>query len=224
MAKEIIFIGGGDYRKEENVGVDKYIARQLDKNSKIIIFPFAVKKKEKRMSRFESIKKVFLKKGIKKIEMVEEDFFLKKNAKDIIFSSDAIFLTGGDPKLLLETIIKLNIQNLLKNFRGVIIGYSAGAMIFGSKCVIPGGIEEDYPKTVILNDGIRLMDDLVISPHYKKENDPILRDLSNKHLICGIADKSALIYKNEKFSKIGCVVIFKEGKKYSFNSSFLKQQ
>ena len=223
MVKEIILIGGGDYRKEENVKVDKYIVEQLDKNSRIIVLPFAIKEKERRINRFESIKKVFLKKGIKKIEMVEEDFFLKKDSKENISSSKVIFLTGGNPKLLLETIIKLDLRDLLKNFVGLIIGYSAGAMIFDSKCVIPGGIESDYPKTVILDHGIGLINNLVISPHYKKEDDSILIALSNKYLVCGVADKSALIYRNGKFSKIGHVVIFRKSKKYSFNSSFLKQ-
>ncbi len=110
----------------------------------------------------------------------------------------------------------------MRNFKGLTIGYSAGAMIFNSKCVIPGGIEEDYPKTVILNNGIGLINNLVISPHYKKKDDSILVPLSYKYLICGIANKGALIYKNGKVNKIGHLVIFKGGKKHKFNPSFLR--
>ncbi len=63
MAKEIILIGGGDYRRNENIAIDNYIVSKIDDSSRISIIPFAVKEKEKQVSRFNSIKEVFLKKG-----------------------------------------------------------------------------------------------------------------------------------------------------------------
>ena len=46
MVKEIIFIGGGDYRKEENIEIDKYILSLINKDSKILIVPFATTKEK----------------------------------------------------------------------------------------------------------------------------------------------------------------------------------
>jgi len=221
MVKEIILIGGGDYRKEENQRIDRYIGSKLNSNSKILIIPFAVKEKCRRLSRFNSVSMALKERGLKNFEVINEDKESTMQMINKIDSSDAIFITGGDPKLLLDSLKKLGLISSIKKYEGVIIGYSAGAMILSKKCIIVGGIEKDYPKTIFLDYGIGLINNLAISPHYKKEDDDVLKDLSHKHTICGISDKSALIYRNKKFSKIGEVFIFKCGEKSKFNSSFL---
>lgn len=211
MVKELILIGGGDYRKKENQRIDKYIKSKLNSDSKILVIPLAVKEKNRRLSRFNSVSTALKEKGLKNFEMINETKESIKQMINKINSSDALFITGGNPKFLLESLKKLKLIRSIKNYKGMIIGYSAGAMILSKKCVIPGGIEEEYPKTVILK-GLGLIE-FSISPHYKKEHDVILKNLSKKYDFYGIMDKSALICKDSSLFKIGKVIHFYKGTK-----------
>ena len=76
---------------------------------------------------------------------------------------DALYLSGGEPKNLMDSIVNASLFNDIKNFidnGGIIIGQSAGAMIF---C-------KDYYDTttkelLIMNNGYDYSDKMIV-PHY----------------------------------------------------------
>ena len=76
---------------------------------------------------------------------------------------DALYLSGGEPKNLMDSIINADLFNVIKNFvdnGGIIIGQSAGAMIF---C-------KDYYDTttkelLIMNNGYDYSNKMIV-PHY----------------------------------------------------------
>ncbi len=218
MNKQLILIGGGDYRKNENIEVDDYISGILVKKSKILIIPFAVKESDRRESRVNSIKEVFKKRGFINFETIDEKKDSSEIMKGKIKNSSAIFLTGGDSRLLAETLNKNDLMKSLNTFHGVIIGYSAGAMIFRNPIKIIGGIDKEYNHTESVNLGLDLLN-FVISPHYKNDQDKILLEESKTDPILGIADKSAVIFKNGNLSVIGEVFLFENMKKDKLNSS-----
>ena len=84
---------------------------------------------------------------------------MKLNINDF----DALYLSGGEPKNLMDSIVNANLFNDIKNFidnGGIIIGQSAGAMIF---C-------KDYYDTttkelLIMNNGYDYSDKMIV-PHY----------------------------------------------------------
>ena len=53
-------------------------------------------------------------------------------------------LTGGAPDLMMKRIKEKKLKKLIKNYKGIMIGYSAGAMIqLDSYHISP---DEDYPE------------------------------------------------------------------------------
>lgn len=208
MPKEIIFIGGGDYRKKENLKIDNYLCRILKKGAKIIFIPFAVKEIEKRESRVNAISNALKEHKEFFFFVLNEDKQTKEEMIKEVNEGDALFILGGDPILLLNEIKRLGLKDTIINFEGVLIGYSAGAMILSEKLIIPGGMDKNYPNSKIL-EGVGEFDFSIV-PHYTPESNSILKELSKNKEIYAIPDKSALIIKNGgRIKKIGKVYSFK---------------
>jgi len=212
MIEKAILIGGGDYRKNENTEVDDYITKELDKNAKILIIPFAVKEKERRASRINSIRKMFNERGFSNVEKIDDNEEDKESMKNKIKDSFLIFITGGDPKLLLSTLDNNDLLDSLASFNGVIVGYSAGAMIFRKPTIVIGGIEDDYESTISIDLGLGAYN-FVVSPHYSEDQDEIILKESQKYNILAIADKSAVILKEGIKKIIGEAFLFEKGNK-----------
>ncbi len=95
---------------------------------------------------------------------------------------DALYLSGGEPKCLMDSIYKANLFEDIKNFidnGGTIIGQSAGAMIF---C-------KDYYDTttgelLIMNNGFDYSNKMIV-PHFdnlpKKIKEKIKEDVLEIH-------------------------------------------
>jgi peptidase E len=207
MPKEIIFLGGGDYRKEENIEIDDYLISVLNKDSKILIIPFAAPK-EKYVSWASALLNNFKKYGISNFEILDEDL-----SEDImvkrIKGSNALFFTGGSPELLLDKLKEKNLINFLLNYPGILIGYSAGTLVFCKECIILP--EEGRTKIQILN-GVGLCD-FSTYVHYNESHDKYLLDLSKNREIYAIENKSAVVLKDNRLKFIGKVHLFKNNEK-----------
>lgn len=53
----------------------------------------------------------------------------RKEINNLLNTSDAIFIPGGNPEMFMTLAIRLNIIDLLTNYKGVIIGESAGSVL-----------------------------------------------------------------------------------------------
>ena len=95
--------------------------------------------------------------------------------KEKITQSDLVYLTGGVPSVLVERLKKSGIDSLLEDFKGVIVGRSAGALALCRKCVIT------YRSTseVKVIDGLGLVD-LTLKAHYRLGWDKELIELSKE--------------------------------------------
>lgn len=71
-------------------------------------------------------------------------------------------ITGGNPYSLKSMCEKMQIIDALKNYKGVMMGYSAGAMLM-SKNIIITPCSDEYPDFHI-EDGLNL-DEISIFPH-----------------------------------------------------------
>lgn len=83
-------------------------------------------------------------------------------AKRMIQDASFVMLMGGDPFKQKEMCEKVNIMEELKVFNGVMMGFSAGAMLM-SKYIIITPCSEEYPDFRIEN-GLNF-DNLSIYPH-----------------------------------------------------------
>ncbi len=213
LDKEIILMGGGDYRKNENKKIDNYILNKVGKKANFVFIPFAVKEPEKRLKRIQSIIEVYSGFGIKNFEILDENKMSKKEMQNKIRKAEVLFLTGGDPKLLLKSLQNLNLEKDIINFKRLLIGFSAGGMILSKKCIIPKGIDINYPETIFL-DGLGLIDQSFI-PHYEKKLDKILKEISKNIDLYAIPEANALYYDLliKKYNNIGKIYLFSKGKR-----------
>lgn len=107
----------------------------------------------------EKKQKLLLKSRKSRIISPEMD---REHAIELINNASMIMITGGDPYLLKSMCEKMGIMDALKNYKGVMMGYSAGAMLM-SKHIIITPCSEEYPDFHI-EDGLNL-DGISIFPH-----------------------------------------------------------
>lgn len=86
----------------------------------------------------------------------------KEYAISLLENASMIMITGGDPYILKDMCEKMGILETLKKYDGVLMGYSAGAMLM-SKHIIITPCSEEYPDFHI-EDGLNL-DGISIFPH-----------------------------------------------------------
>ena len=128
--------------------------------------------------------------------------------KEKISESDLVYLTGGVPTVLVERLKKSGIRSLLRDFEGIIVGRSAGALALCRKCVITCRRTSEI-KVV---DGLGLVD-LTLKAHYKLGKDKKLIELSKTEDIFAVPKDSALVYDNGNLSFINNVYLFRNGKR-----------
>lgn len=87
---------------------------------------------------------------------------VNEEAKNAIKEASFIVLMGGDPFKQKEMCNKLGLLEELKKYDGIMLGYSAGAMLM-SKYIINTPCSEEYPNFHI-EEGLNL-DDISIYPH-----------------------------------------------------------
>ena len=98
--------------------------------------------------------------------------------KLILSNYDALYLSGGEPKYLMDSIINANLFNEIKDFidkGGIIIGQSAGAMIFCKNYY-----DTTTKKLLIMNNGYDYSKKMIV-PHYnnlpKELKEQMINDL-----------------------------------------------
>lgn len=211
MPKGIVLIGSGDYRKRECLDIDKKIVDTVGTDASFLVIPFAVSEKEKREKRFSAIKDTYLDLKVTNVEMLDDTLISNIEMKDKINHSDVLYLSGGDPKTLVDSLEKNDLKNSIFNFSGVIVGFSAGAMILPKEGLILGGLDETYPKTTFF-EGLGLID-FNISPYYTDSQDEELLLLSKNRQIYALTNASAIILSEGQLSFHGQIYSFNFGKK-----------
>ena len=103
-------------------------------------------------------------------------------------TADIIYLPGGDPLTLLEEIRQKGVDHLIKEFKGLIIGNSAGALILSS-CFL---VSKKTPFK-----GLALTDYCLIV-HYAGEKTSNILELSLEKEIIALTNASSIAIKNNK--------------------------
>ena len=94
-----------------------------------------------------------------------------QTAREKLARADIVYLPGGLPDRMMDRIREFGLEEPLRRFDGVVMGYSAGAMIqLGEYHISP---DEDYPR-FIYRQGLGLLDGFYLEPHY--EGNPVQDD------------------------------------------------
>ena len=129
----------------------------------------------------------------------------KAKAKKVIKEASFVMLMGGDPTKQKRLCEKLDIIEELKTYDGVMLGYSAGAMLM-SKYIIITPCSEEYPDFQI-EEGLNL-DGISIYPHNN----------TNKEKYPNI-----LVAGDETYKKEDLITVAKEYGEYYLLQDYLRE-
>ena len=125
--------------------------------------------------------------------------------KEIINKADILFLMGGNTIKQYEFICQLKIQKEIKDFNGVVIGVSAGAINLGKVSLCSKDLEDGVEKTQTYN-GIGRVN-YTFEPHFDKSNIDLLENelypVSTDLNIYGLTNNTGVkINEKEKYEII----------------------
>lgn len=170
------------------------------------------------------VRESFRMSGIPFDEYIFVDDTNKNNIKEYIEKADCINLFGGHLPTANAFISELNLKNLVKDYNGVIMGASGGAMNLADNVYCIPEVEGEHTdksfKRIIK--GLALTD-INIIPHYQvfekmmfSDGVKILEDIllpdSNKISMIALPDRSYIIQDNNKTNIYGKAYLLKNGK------------
>jgi dipeptidase E len=198
-------LGGENTHKRDAEEVNQRAFNDSGKTPRVLVFPWARASFDRTYLKSKLMFDYFRSLGASTVDTVDYSSTLEE-IKEKISDSDLVYLTGGVPSVLVERLKKSGIRSLLKDFEGVIVGRSAGALALCKKCVITCRITSEI-KVI---DGLGLVD-LTLKAHYKVVKEEKLKELSKTLDIFAVPKGSALIYNNGNLSTINNVFFFQKG-------------
>lgn len=158
------YCSGLDINNAFGHGLGDMLKSELESTKSIVYIPGSPEKIEKVIKKYIPLFNEYFKNvGIEfeEVNLISPELD-QEQAKDMIRNANFIMLMGGDPFKQKEMCERLGILEDLKNFNGVILGLSAGAMMM-SKYIIITPCSEEYPDFHI-EEGLNF-DNISIYPH-----------------------------------------------------------
>lgn len=205
----LYFIGGGDIKDNELIKIDKVVLSKAGKHPRMVILPWTTTDPQRIEAYKVFMSNYFSKLGAKRVYYASISDS-KEEIKEKINHSDLIYLPGGDTECLIRTIKQKGLGPILRKYKGIIAGNSAGALALCKESVLTKEYENP-PKPKII-DGLGLVD-FSVEVHYQKLKDARLLELSKKRRIYAIPEKCAISWYGKRLSPIGPVYLFYKGKK-----------
>ena len=134
----------------------------------------------------------------------------KESAGQKIEKADILYFTGGRPDRMMDRIKEFDLADVLRKHNGIVMGYSAGALIQLSEYHISP--DKDY-KEFQYYDGLGYLDDFYLEVHYrntKVQNKAIHRvlDERSKTVYATAFMSGAVIADNGSIKLLGNVKAF----------------
>ncbi|MFD0048145.1 Type 1 glutamine amidotransferase-like domain-containing protein [Actinomycetes bacterium NPDC127524] len=129
------------------------VSRFTDASNNVLIIPFATVE-SKRDRWVQSAKIMFADIGLVQVSLLE-DSLTSIEMQQKIETCEILYFTGGRPELLMNRLIEKNLLQAIRKFPGMMIGVSAGTLIFCRDCLITK--DDDYPETHFIK-GLGILD------------------------------------------------------------------
>ncbi|SFC95171.1 Peptidase E [Bacillus sp. OV322] len=210
---KVCLIGGGNPSAGELDDVMDAVSRYTDASNKVLIIPFATEE-SKRDKWVQSAKIMFADIGLVQISLLD-DSLTSIEMQQKIETCEILYFTGGRPELLMNRLIEKNLLQAIQGFSGMMIGVSAGALIFCKDCLITK--DDDYPETHFIK-GLGILD-YSVEVHYGATIDEELIPLSQNRDIYAIPNGSAILCDGNITEYIHDVYHFKDGNKQLMGSN-----
>ncbi|MBN2794653.1 MAG: Type 1 glutamine amidotransferase-like domain-containing protein [Clostridia bacterium] len=133
----------------------------------------------------------------------------KEEAKKIILDSDVLYFTGGLPDRMMERLIEFELVPFIEKHTGVLIGFSAGAVIQKKQYHLTP--DKDY-ATFKYYKGMDMLEGFNVEIHFthsELQMESIHKVLEETQLpVYAIEDEGALIIENNVITPVGKVHFF----------------
>ena len=147
--------------------------------------------------------------GREQVEFVSYFTDTKESARAKLERADVLYFPGGLPDKMYERIEKFGLTDVIRRHDGVVMGYSAGALIQLSEYHLSP--DRDYPAFGYYG-GLGFLDGFYIEVHYENtdvQNEAIARVLRERgKTVYGLPDDGAIIVSDGKIQLIGPVAVF----------------
>jgi dipeptidase E len=204
----LYFLGGENIAKRDSREINEAAFCDAGEEPAVVVFPWARASFDQAYKRRKRLFDYFRNLGACIVDFADySDTFEEINRK--VECSDLIYLPGGLASVLVERLKNKSVDRLLRNYDGVVVGRSAGALALGKKCVVT---KKRHKPTSRMISGIGLVD-FSVKAHYKPSKDDALKKLSKEEKIYAIPERSALVYDNGAMSFIRDVYLFQNGEK-----------
>ena len=134
----------------------------------------------------------------------------KESAKEKIKSADIIYFLGGLPDRMFDRIKEFELYDVLRAHNGVMMGYSAGAVIQLAEYHLSP--DDDYLEFAYY-EGLPFLDNFYLEVHYEGtdvQNEAISRVLKErgKTVYATVCHNGAILVENGEIKLLGDVKIF----------------
>lgn len=134
----------------------------------------------------------------------------KESAVQKIEKADVLYFTGGRPDRMMDRIEEFDLTDVLRKHKGIIMGYSAGAVIQLSEYHLSP--DKEY-KEFQYYDGLGYLDDFYLEVHYEEtavQNEAIQRVISErgKTVYATVLQSGAILVDNVNLKLLGDVKVF----------------
>lgn len=179
----------------------------------VLVVPWARPSFDKVYGKRKLLEDYFRSLGAETVEFADYD---EADLAQKIVEANLVYLTGGQASILVERSRKMHLEIYLNNFKGVIVGRSAGALALCSRCITT----RRYSKRVGAVNGLGLAD-LTLKAHYISSDEEKLKQFSENETVYAVPKDSALICSRGKLSSIGEVYLFNGGQRHLFTQGCL---
>jgi peptidase E len=207
MAK-LFFLGGENIVKQDSREINEAAFRDAAESPRVVVFPWARESFDNSYKRRKRLFDYFRSLGASMVEFADYgDAFEEIRRK--IDRSDLVYLPGGITSVLVERLKRKSVDRLLRKYKGVIVGRSAGALALGKKCIVT---KNRRNRTSRMISGIGLVG-FSVKAHYKPSKDEALKRFSEEEIIYAIPERSALVFNKGSLSCMGNVYVFQNREK-----------
>ncbi len=200
-------LGGENIRHQDAKPINEAAFADAGENPLVLVFSWARASFDRNYLRRKRVTDYFRSLGAGEVSFVDYSESIEVIEQKLL-EANLVYLTGGQPSVLMERLSRSGVDKLLKNFEGTVVGRSAGALVLCKKCVVT----LRGSKRVRLIDGFGIVD-LVLKAHYVEGNDGVLLRFSFKERLYAVPKGSAIIADNGKLSFLGKVYLFESGKR-----------
>lgn len=143
MCRKIVVLQGGENVAERtHIELFRKITR-ISRTKKMLIIPWTSESREKEMKYRNIYRKYFIECGFETVQFLEHED-TDQEITEKMSGVDVLYLPGGDTDVLYRKIRDRSLENWIREFCGIIIGNSAGAIVLSKGSFKNGKIQPGF--------------------------------------------------------------------------------